>query len=139
MLPMQHDMPTTLRNHQMKATPQRLAIAEIFFSKAQHLSAKQLKEQLHKRFPTLSLNTVYLTLQQFSKAGLLNEVITPERILFDSNTTPHDHAECENCGTLIDIESTQQQAPKSLTDWQLTHVNCIWRGICPQCKASNKH
>ncbi len=131
---MHSNVPNTLRSHQMKVTPQRLAIASIVFAKTQHISAKQVKEQLKENFPSLSLNTIYLTLQQFSKVGLLHEVITSKRTLFDSNTSQHDHAECESCGALIDIPSQQPQQASALADWKITHIHCIWRGLCPKCK-----
>ena len=52
----------------------------------------------------MSLATVYNTLHQFKRAGLLREIaIGGQRAYFDTNTSNHNHFFVEDEGELVDI------------------------------------
>ena len=52
----------------------------------------------------MSLATVYNTLHQFTRAGLLREVVVEAgRSYFDTNTTQHHHFYYGDDGALVDI------------------------------------
>ena len=52
----------------------------------------------------MSLATVYNTLHQFKRAGLLREIaIGGQRAYFDTNTSNHNHFFVEADGSLVDI------------------------------------
>jgi Fur family iron response transcriptional regulator len=86
------------------ATPQRLRIAELLFSRDQHLTAEQIIHALAEAGTRVSKATVYNTLNLFASQGLLKPLqVDPERGLFDSNTAPHYHIHVEDTGELIDV------------------------------------
>ncbi len=128
------DMHSLLRNRGLRATPQRLAVAELLFEKPTHETPQTIHETLKGRFPSISPNTIYLTLAHFEKSGLVTRLDVNGRTVFDSNTTHHDHAFCQKCKKLIDISTSSGcKLPPSLADWDLKHENRIYSGLCPAC------
>ncbi|MDE0057381.1 MAG: Fur family transcriptional regulator [Defluviicoccus sp.] len=99
----------TLRRHGLRPTRQRLALARLLFTGAnRHVSAERLHEEALGAGASVSLATVYNTLNQFTAAGLLREVIVdPDRSYFDTNTTDHHHLYFQDTGRLEDIEAAE--------------------------------
>jgi len=125
----------TLRDHGMKATPQRLAIAELLLTRHVHVTAQQVHDALQERFPSLSVNTVYQTLASFESADLLRRFYASGAMVFDSNTSPHDHACCQVCGAITDIpQAGACPLPEELGGWQVHSESRTFQGRCPNCK-----
>jgi len=125
-----------LRSHGLRVTPQRLAVAELVLSKAIHITARAAYDALITTHPTISMNTIYMTLSQFESSGLLNRFEVNGHAVFDSNTTAHDHACCNRCKAIIDLphqQNLQPQMPDALSHWQINNEQRIWSGICPAC------
>lgn len=93
----------------LRATRQRLDLAGIIFGDGhRHISAEQLHREARAAGIRVSLATVYNTLNQFTAAGLLREVvIEPQRCYYDTNTRPHHHFYDEDAGRLQDIPAEQ--------------------------------
>jgi len=95
-----------LRNVGLKPTRQRIALADILFASGhRHVTAEELPgEAAAARIP-VSLATVYNTLNQFTRAGILREVaIEGDRTYFDTNTSNHFHYFIASERRLCDIE-----------------------------------
>jgi Fur family iron response transcriptional regulator len=89
----------------LRPTRQRLALAQIMFSAGdRHLTAEQLYGEALGRSVSVSLATIYNTLNQFTRAGLLRElIISPGCSFFDTNLEDHHHFFFEDSGRLLDI------------------------------------
>lgn len=95
---------TLLETHGIHPTAQRIRIAELLFSREQHLTAEQVIRLLARDGTRVSKATVYNTLNLFADKGLLKALsVDRERGLFDSNTLPHHHFHVEGTGELIDV------------------------------------
>ncbi len=95
-----------LRSHKITPTQQRVEIAQILFSKPQHLSAEQVLSLVNQQQPVVSKATIYNTLGLFTEQGLIREVnIDSTKVVYDSNTLPHHHFYNLDTGQLTDIES----------------------------------
>ena len=94
-----------LRNAGLRPTRQRAALAELLFNNAdRHVSAELLFEEAKKANITISLATVYNTLNQFSDAGLLRTIsIDSSRIYFDTKIGDHHHFFLEDSEELVDM------------------------------------
>src|SRR5438445_5363173 len=94
-----------LRAVGLRPTRQRLALTRLLFDKAdRHVTAEQLHGEVLAAAIPVSLATVYNTLNQFTAAGLLREVVVePGRSYFDTNIDDHHHFFCESTGHLQDI------------------------------------
>ena len=68
------------------------------------MTAEILHEEAVRAGERVSLATVYNTLHQFERAGLLREIaIGGQRAYFDTNTSNHNHFFIEAEGRLVDI------------------------------------
>ena len=89
----------------MRPTRQRVALAELLFSKGdRHVTAEKLFDEATTAQMSVSLATVYNTLHQFTAAGLLREIaVDGARVYFDTNTSEHHHFLLEDGEELLDI------------------------------------
>jgi Fur family iron response transcriptional regulator len=93
-----------LSAHGVQPTAQRVRIAELLFSREQHLTAEQVLHALGREGARVSKATVYNTLNLFAARGLLKALnVDPECGQFDSNVAPHHHFHVEDTGELIDV------------------------------------
>lgn len=93
-----------LATHGIQPTAQRIRIAELLFSRDQHLTADQVIQALGRDGSHVSKATVYNTLNLLAAKGLLKPLqVDPSRGVFDSNTEPHHHFHVEDTGELIDV------------------------------------
>jgi Fur family iron response transcriptional regulator len=94
-----------LRTVGLRPTRQRVDLASVLFrGHDRHVTAESLHEEVVTLGLKISLATVYNTLHQFTRAGLLRQVIVDAaRGYFDTNTGDHQHFFLEDEGTLIDI------------------------------------
>jgi Fur family transcriptional regulator, iron response regulator len=92
----------------LRPTRQRLALSRLLFEEGRpqnrHVTAEQLHGEAMQSGVRVSLATIYNTLNQFTQAGLLREVVVePGRSYFDTNVDDHHHFFFENTGRLMDI------------------------------------
>ena len=98
---------TKLRSKGYKITPQRLAICKLMLSSKDHPSAEQIYQEVKKTYPTISLATVYLTLDLLRNLGLVQELGFSDRSSrYDPNNAPHINIICPQCGKIYDLEAT---------------------------------
>ena len=101
-----HDMIDLLKQAGITPTQQRIEIAQILFTKPQHLSAEQVLAIVNSDSAIVSKATVYNTLGLFAKKGLVNEVIVdPTKVFYDSNVTDHHHFYNTDTGELTDVDA----------------------------------
>lgn len=99
------EMPDRLREVGLRPTRQRLALAGLLYRHGdRHITAEQLYEEALRDRVTVSLATVYNCLNQFTRAGLIREVVVdPGRSYFDTNVGRHHHFYHDGTGKLTDI------------------------------------
>lgn len=95
-----------LRDAGLRPTRQRLALANLLFSgRDRHVTAETLHGEALAKGEKVSLATVYNTLNQFTEAGLLKQVVVdPHRVYFDTNTSVHHHYYFSDDNRLQDID-----------------------------------
>src|SRR5947209_20372972 len=76
-------------------TPQRLAIYEFLATHDSHPSAEEIYREVKPELPSLSLGTVYRTLELFEENGLISRVLTlSPQARYDANQDEHHHLIC---------------------------------------------
>jgi Fur family peroxide stress response transcriptional regulator len=94
-----------LRSKGYKATPQRIAICRIALNSRVHPSAQQVYAEVKKIHPTVSLSTVYKTLEVLADLELVQEINFPKgQARFDSYMNPHINLICLKCGNITDLD-----------------------------------
>ena len=98
-----------LRNAGLRPTRQRIALGRLLFeAEDRHVTAEMLHQEALDANIKVSLATVYNTLNQFTEAGLLHEIVVDShRSYFDTNTTDHHHFFFEKTNKLEDIAPDQ--------------------------------
>lgn len=95
-----------LRSHGYKATPQRMAIFEIVLSSHEHPTAEDIHSEVAKKFPSISLSTVYQVLHLLEDIGQITELkFSGQSSRFETNTAPHLNLICPICGKIEDYQS----------------------------------
>jgi len=95
----------------LRPTTQRIALATWLFDGCdKHVTAEQTYEAAVKMRARVSLATIYNTLNCFTEAGLLRQVVIDGgQIYFDTNTHAHHHLFDEDTGFLTDIPASSVQ------------------------------
>jgi Fur family iron response transcriptional regulator len=96
-----------LRAAGLRPTRQRLALARLLFDAGdRHVTAEQLLGEASLAGVRVSMATIYNTLHQFTRAGLLREVVVdPGRSYFDTNVSDHHHFFVEGSAELHDFDA----------------------------------
>jgi Fur family peroxide stress response transcriptional regulator len=121
----------------LKRTPQRLALARLLAADRSHPTALELAERVRAEHPTMSVATVYNTLQVLKRLGQVIELrLGDGPCRYDGRTVqPHAHAICTVCGRIIDVEGVQGPNPDgALPDgFHLSAARVEFLGECAQC------
>ncbi len=92
----------------LKATHQRVVILSIVLNCKNHPSTEFIYELTKKRIPSISLATVYKTLETFSSRGLISKTLTLEgQARYDSNLEAHGHIYSINSNEIIDYANEE--------------------------------
>ena len=94
-----------LNENNIRPTKQRMTLAKLLFEKGKrHISAEELYSEVKEDHRKISLATVYNTLKQFTKLGLVKEVVVDQnKSHYCTNTQSHYHLYIEDEDKLIDI------------------------------------
>lgn len=126
------DINELLRRAELRPTRQRQALGQLLFNGPdRHVTAEMLHAEVSAMGERVSLATVYNTLHQFKKAGLLRELaIDGARTYFDTNTSNHNHFFVEADGDLVDIPNHSirvEGLPQPPEGMRISHIDVVVR------------
>jgi Fur family peroxide stress response transcriptional regulator len=127
-----------LRSKGYKATPQRIAICRIALNSRVHPSAQQVYDEVKRIHPTVSLATVYKTLEVLRDLDLVQELNFPKgQARFDPYMNPHINLICLECGKITDLDDiTAKEITKKVaaaTRFKPNGQRIDVYGICQKC------
>lgn len=93
----------------LRATRQRLTILECLLRLPGHPTAEQVHRQILTQMPSLSLATVYKTLDSFVAAGLTRRVASAGGASrrYDADCSAHHHLICGETQEIMDFHDSQ--------------------------------
>ena len=121
-------------------TAQRTAILEYLKNNRHHPNIIDIYKNVSKKLSTISMTTVYNTIDLLKREGLIQELAVRhnEGMRFDSNLAPHDHLICRICGTVIDIELNIDHSSllteKQKNGFDIRETRIRFYGECFKCK-----
>jgi Fur family peroxide stress response transcriptional regulator len=121
----------------LKLTPQRVAILDFLQGNRQHPSAEDIYRAVHRKFPTMSLATVYTTLSALKEKGnVLELTLDPDKKRYDPETGLHNHLICVSCRRIVDVpDDVHVDLPDSVKqDFAIIKRHVEFYGLCPKCK-----
>jgi Fe2+ or Zn2+ uptake regulation protein len=121
----------------LKVTPQRELIFELLWEVPEHPTADAIYAVARTRMPTMSLRTVYQTLNDLAVMGELQSLdLGTGATRFDPNTDVHHHLVCNRCGKVRDLYadySAVSVPPGSDEGFQIGAAEVVFRGLCADC------
>ncbi|GAB7082038.1 Fur family transcriptional regulator [Megalodesulfovibrio paquesii] len=140
--PAHHVFQEYLAKNQLKLTPQRMCILDVFMKHRGHVASEELYEQVKKRDPHIGQATVYRTLKLLSDSGLAKEVHFGDGLTrYESNLGEehHDHLICERCGKNLEVVDERIEALQvelaARHGFSLTSHRMYLYGLCEECRA----
>ncbi len=121
-------------------TKQREVVLQVIRAAEHHLTANEVFDEAKRRLPTISFATVYNSLRYLKEAGHIAEIQFgfSGANRFDAKTDRHDHAICNQCGKLIDIDLKMPdelvKLAARLSKFKPESLELTLRGLCPECK-----
>jgi Fur family peroxide stress response transcriptional regulator len=107
-----------------------------------HPTAEYLYDTLRQTHPSLSLSTVYQTLDVFIRTGLCRRVSgLGDRLRVDGTQQDHDHAVCHLCGAIFDVVRDQIQLPPPpgylSNGMMVTGIRFEYEVVCVSCQEAS--
>ena len=130
----------TLQQAGLRLTPQRMAICRKLAETDEHPTAQMIYDQLRTEYPSLSLATVYNTLETLLKLGAIYSLGTAgdDAIHYDADTNPHVNLACTSCHRVIDLPSQHvhdlEHEVAARSGYQILGARVLYYGLCPQCQ-----
>ena len=126
-----------LRAHHLKATPQRLEIANTLYQRG-HVNIEDLYETMLKKFNSISLATIYKNINLMIENAFIQEVKIPNaKSVYELTKEAHSHLVCDNCGHVEDLTldlSAVTALASHKTDFQINKANLVFSGLCKKCQ-----
>ena len=138
-LQMKTSMIQKLREKGLKLTSQRQAIIDVLVDKTSvHPSASFIYQEARKKAKSLSLSTVYSTLNELSKHGII-KMLEFDRMenRYETTMTEHINLICKGCRKIMDykppfIIDTDEISRKS--HFRVTDSRLEYYGYCEECR-----
>jgi len=124
----------------LKVTPQRQSIFRALHGNHRHPSAEAVHAAVVAEMPTVSLRTVYQTLNDLAEMGEIQAFdLGTGSARFDPNVAEHHHAVCTRCGAVRDVypDVSDLRFPRrQVPGFTVLGTEVVFRGLCDDCSTS---
>jgi Fur family transcriptional regulator, peroxide stress response regulator len=140
----ERDTTALLRAQGLRPTRARCELLAHLRSTDRHPSAEEITSTLRDEGIGIGVATVYQNLSRLVDVGLVRRLSgTDGRSRYDADMAPHDHAVCDSCGRIVDIDLDPRAkhavdrataAEPHVSGWLVTRTTVELRGLCPDCR-----
>jgi Fur family peroxide stress response transcriptional regulator len=128
-----------LRNKGLRITPQRIAIIKYVTNTQSHPSAEEIYKVIQKKYPMVSMATVYKTLDLLRKMSMIQELgFADGSARYEANIGRHINIICMRCGRIDDIDehflSTLESKVAEKSKYEIFGRRFELYGFCSECK-----
>jgi Fur family ferric uptake transcriptional regulator len=126
-----------------RVTTQRALLLDLIRKSDGHMDADELYRKARRKYPRISLSTVYRNLQVFKELGLVEKHhFAEEHHLFEAKpTAEHQHLLCLGCGKIVEfacpLSSQFKDEIANRYDFKITSVEVQMKGLCSSCSKKN--
>jgi len=110
----------------LKITHQRIVVFQAIMGTDKHPTAEQIFDLIKEKNPSISLATVYKTLETFVENKLINKVSTPQGTMrYDPRIDNHNHIYISNTNEIMDYDDDElnEILRKYLTKRKFNNLN----------------
>jgi Fur family ferric uptake transcriptional regulator len=130
---------TTLKKKGLRLTQPRRVILDYIHDKGDHLTAEEIINYVHGKFPQVNKSTIYRTLELLEKNECVFKSESMDRTIYHhAEEGHHHHLECSACGTTIDCEEDIFTPVKRLLQekhgFQIDFKHVVMSGLCRECR-----
>lgn len=123
----------------LRSTSQRRAVFDYLNHTTTHPTARQIYQHLKPDHPSLSLATVYNTLDLLVGAGLVTDLgeVGDNQVHFDSNLHSHINLACTICHQIEDVPlliPDQLESAIHKSGFKIHGSRIVYYGVCPECQ-----
>ena len=127
------------RRFKWKCTPQRLAVYECVCDNRCHPDVDSVWAEVRTKLPTMTRESVYRILNEFAGHDIIWRLDHVNSARYDSNTHPHVHFICENCGDIADFALDKDVAAFAKdVPGEVLHMEIRFTGLCKKCKTDDQ-
>ena len=130
------ELAVSFRARGLKVTPQRQRIFRALHETREHPTAEAVYAEVRQEMPTISLRTVYQTLNDLTAMGELSQLdLGTGSARFDPTVDPHHHLVCDTCGAVSDLhaEFSEVRVPDDV-GFSVSSTEIVFRGRCRECQ-----
>jgi len=136
--PLLQDFIETCKTHNLKVTPQRMAIYRELVDSTEHPTVDAMFQTVKKEYPNISYDTVSRTMLTFAEIGMVDLVeVYGGAKRFDPNVTNHHHLHCVSCGKILDFHNDEYnnlEIPDHVPQgFKVLTSRVVLKGICNKC------
>ncbi len=121
----------------MNVTPQRIAIYRALLEASDHPNPEGIYARVRTSMPSLSLATIYKTLDALARLGLVSELpATGNSRRYDGNVDFHHHLVCTRCDRVTDYYDPALDRiplPSRLPGFRARRMSVHIHGLCAAC------
>lgn len=128
-----------LKDHNIRATPLRLSVLEVFLKENNAIS----KQEIEDRLTTIDRISLYRTLKTFEEKGLIHKVLNTSNIQKyaicqddcsdDAHEDKHVHFECTNCNKTTCLDHVPIPVVALPENYKTQSIALTITGICENC------
>lgn len=127
----------------LKYSRQRQVIRDYLMSTKEHPTAETVYAHVRKKYPNISLGTVYRNLSLLAELGDIRRLRMGDGVdRFDADTSAHYHVVCTECGGVSDLKMEPISRITELADRNYPgriegHITYFY-GVCAGCCGKNR-
>ena len=126
----------------VRFTKQRQAVLEVVRGSSQHPDAAHVFDAVKQIVPSISLGTVYRSLEALVQEGHLIQVQQPgQATRYDARLEDHAHFICDACGevfdVLIELPDLTGLVAARLEGFAVKEARVEFHGTCKRCNSGN--
>lgn len=126
----------------VRFTKQRQAVLEVVRGSREHPDAAHVFDAVKHIVPSISLGTVYRSLEALVQEGHLIQVQQPgQATRYDARLEDHAHFMCDACGevfdVLVELPDLVGLVSVKLEGFVVKEARVEFHGTCKRCKHSN--
>lgn len=126
-----------MRDKGLRITSQREAILDYLLSTSEHPTARRIWQAARKKVPGISLSTVYSSLVELTRVGLIKELEFNEmENRYEGNLSQHINLVCTRCGSISDYTTAHtidMEQIRVTTRFRAFQSRFELYGVCAEC------